>query len=403
MNNIVCPNISSAQSVAFKGLFSRKKNDVFVLQYGRSSVMSGDAMVAIPEDSVISFRDKYNIDLATKEMKAKIKKLKKNDSIIIGRSDINPDDTTISRKQFELRKIDKVLYIKNLSQFETEFTLLSTASSPTGRTYQRPANVVQRQPLVNYNPTYLKARYGGQQPLNFQQLFNMKYDDIRLAKYSNESTFVGNDIQGAIDTKPKNGHILHQNNWNYRYLNNGWSGLETNRISLNVKADANLIKELDELLTSGTYTDVNGRRCVVPKNKFVPGYYKTYDDAKMWVVRHDPVTMYFSKPMTPEFLNAVSDVSKKYARPSCNGIPLAGEVPGKPWISTEKEPCEEDLRPMLERAKRLNPSLPDAIKYSCYDHWDYRSGFRDFCVSAGKFEAINMVLDEYDAYLRLCR
>ena len=398
MNNI-CPNINYAKNVSFSGLFSKKKNDVFVLQYGRSSVLSGESRVAIPEDSVISFRDTFNIDLTTKEMKSKIKNLRKNDSIIIGRNDINPGDTDISRKQFELKKIDKQLYICNLSQFGTEFTLLRTA--PAVRTYPKPANIVQRQPLVNYNPNYLKARYG-QPNLDFRMLFEQKYDDIRIAKYSDASTFVGNDIQTAVNTQPKNGFVWSERGWKFRHFNNGFTKPE-NRISLNVKADANLIRELDELFISGRYTDAYGRRCVVPKDKFVPGCYKTYADVKQWTCRHDPITMYFSKHMTPEFLNAVSDVAQKYARPSCNGIPLVGEVAGKPWISTEKEPCEDDLRPMLEKAQRIKPSLVDTIKHTCYKHWDYRNGFRDFFVSAGKFEAIKIVLDEYNAYLRLGR
>jgi len=58
---------------------------------------------------------------------------------------------------------------------------------------------------------------------------------------------------------------------------------------------------------------------------------------------------------------------------------------------------------MLEKAQRIKPSLVDTIKHTCYKHWDYRNGFRDFFVSAGKFEAIKIVLDEYNAYLRLGR
>ena len=87
-------------------------------------------------------------------------------------------------------------------------------------------------------------------------------------------------------------------------------------------------------MISGSYTDLNGRRCQVPKDRMVPGYYKTYSDASRWTHRHDPITMYFSGQPTPQMLNALCDISQKYARPSCNGMPLICAIDGEPWIST---------------------------------------------------------------------
>lgn len=401
------PNINnndSAKNISFNGLFSRKKEPVvFMLKYGQGSVLSGEARTPIPEESIINFRDSYKIDLTKSPLKERIKKLKKDDSIVIGRADINPDDITISRKQFELRKIDKVLYVCNLSQFGTDFTLLNPNQTMAPKNFPKPVNTRQFNPFVNLNPQYLKSVYDKPQ-INFRELFDRKYNEMRIAKYSYDSTFTNGSlsyIQQAIMTPPENGHIHQENCWNYRGFQYGYPDNITNRVSMNVKADPRLMNELDEFMMTGRYIDLKGRQCRVPKQLMVPGYYKTYTDAKRWTDRHDPITMYFSGEPTNEMLNALSDISQKYARPSCNGISLVNALPGKPWISAQKEPKEEFLKPVLKKAEGLNPNLLSSILSACYRHWDYQNGYRDFFVSAGEFDAIKFVVEEYDAFLRL--
>ncbi|MBR6162539.1 FHA domain-containing protein [bacterium] len=399
------PNIDDNKQVSFSGLFSRKKKpDVFMLPYGKKSTLNGESRIAIPEESIINFRDTYKIDLTKSPLKEKIKKLKKNDSIVIGRADINPDDTYISRKQFELRKIDKVLYLCNLSQTNgTEFTLLNPNQTIAPKQFPKPVNQRRVNPFVNVDPAYLKGRYGQPQQ-NFRNLFEQKYNDLRIARYSESSTFGKTsvaDVQKMIMTAPRNGQIFAQNGWHFREFQYGLPGNITNRISMNVKASPDLIKELDELMITGRYTDKKGRKCRVPQDKQVPGYYKTYDSANKWTVRHDPITMYFTAPPTPELLDAVCDISQRYARPSSNGLPLVNALPGKPWICTEKEPMEADIKPVLAKASAISKDLETAICDYCYEHWDYKNGYRDFFVSAGQFAAVKFVVDEYDAYLRL--
>ncbi len=397
--------------VSFNGLFSRKKNnDVYVLPYGKTSIMNGEARTAIPEDSIIHFRDTYSIDLTKKDLKAKIKKLKKDKSLIIGREDINPNDTSISRKQFELKKIDGVLYIQNLSQFGTQFTLLNPKDTNPVNDCPKPVNIrnPQNTGFANFDPKYLRSKYS-ENNLDFRKMIKQKYNELRLAKYSDVSTF-GNDvpngiinIQQAIDTAPRNGYIAQEDVWNYRFFQYGCPDDIVERISLNVKAQPSLIKELDELFISGRYVDAKGSICQVPESQRVPGYYKTYATARTWTSRHDPITMYFSRNLTPEIINAVSDISQKYARPSCNGMPLVGALPGKPWISKEKEPDEASLIKLAKKAERLNTYLKDVILSESYDHWDYKNGYSDFALSAGEFTAMKIITDEYNAYLRLPR
>lgn len=413
MNSLYPINsVDKSFNVSFNGLFSRKKNEVapYILPYGKTSIMNGEARVGIPEDSVIRLRDTYDIDLTTKEMKKKIKKLKKNDSIIIGRADINPDDLSISRKQFELRKIDKVLYVYNLSQNGTEIQVFNPNAQTQISDVPKPVNArrTQNNSFVNLDPKYLRARYG-QPNLDFTQLVEMKYNELRVGNYSLESTF-GRDIehsiqrvQQAVDTVPARGSINPLNCWNYRHFQYGFLPNIVERISLNVKADPGLIRELDELFITGRYTDMKGNRCQVPENKRVPGYYKTYGNVKRWTYRHDPITMYFAKEVTPEMTNAISDISQRYARPSSNGMPLVRALPGKPWIAKEQEPREEMLPPILAKAEKLSPQLKQAILGLCYEHWNDQTGYSDFIISAGYFEALKIVTDEYDAYLRLPR
>lgn len=302
----------------------------------------------------------------------------------------------------EFKKISNVLYICNLSQFGTQFTLQKPHSTEQPSNYPRPANVRPYNPYVNVNPEYLRSRYGNPQN-SFTALFDKKYDDIRIARYTDASTFTGplSYIQNAVSTPPRVGNIHQQSCWNYRHFQYGIPHNITDRVSMNVKADPRLIQELDELMITGSYTDLNGRRCQVPQDRMVPGYYKTYSDASRWTHRHDPITMYFSGQPTPQMLNALCDISQKYARPSCNGMPLICAIDGKPWISTEKEPQEEFLKPILAKAERLNPEMKNAVLSTCYERWDYQNGYRDFLVSAGQLDAIRFVLDEYEAYLKL--
>ena len=274
------PNINnndSAKNISFNGLFSRKQElDVFMLRYGQGSVLSGDARTPIPDESIINFRDSYKIDLTKSPLKERIKKLKKDDSIIIGRADINPDDISISRKQFELKKIDNVLYVCNLSQYGTDFTLLNPNQTIAPKNFPKPVNTRQLNPFVNLNPQYLKSVYD-KPHINFRELFDKKYDEMRIARYSDSSTFTGPllEIQNAVNTHPRQGSILRQNGWNYRNFKYGCPPNITNRVSMNVKADPKLIQELDELMMAGKYIDTKGRQRRIPQQQMVPGYYKT--------------------------------------------------------------------------------------------------------------------------------
>ena len=67
--------------------------------------------------------------------------------------------------------------------------------------------------------------------------------------------------------------LLKQNGWTYRIYNDIPTNQIGQRISLNVKGDSKLIRELDILMTQGQYRDKSGRIFSINPTDF---YYKTY-------------------------------------------------------------------------------------------------------------------------------
>ena len=129
-------------------------------------------------------------------------------------------------------------------------------------------------------------------------------------------------------------------------------------------------------------------------------YYKTPEDVSDWTKRHDPITIYSCKKITPEFLEAIKEIGRKYQRPNCTQIPLCGAQKDAPYLSCEQEASEELYNKIAHRALRHNKRFAEAMYDFCYKT-DHHTGRAKFRASTGMLLSMEMALDEYIEFLRI--
>ena len=202
----------------------------------------------------------------------------------------------------------------------------------------------------------------------YGNLLDALYKDLRLGEYST-SNIITKDIdkitaQSSSLIKVKNTH-----GWHYR-IPNFRQGKETvDRISVNALADESLIRELDDLFSSGK----------------VKGYYKTPDQALNWLERHDPITIYLDEAANKNTLDAIKSVCQKYIR-STDDVLLGDKF--APGMALQKSPTTKDIEALLSQAQTVDPQLESVL----------RKQFTEFSTgklktSAGYIEATKKLLE----------
>ena len=176
----------------------------------------------------------------------------------------------------------------------------------------------------------------------YGNLLDALYKDLRLGEYST-SNIITKDIdkitaQSSSLIKVKNAH-----GWHYR-IPNSRQGKETvDRISVNALADESLIRELDDLFSSGK----------------VKGYYKTPDQALNWLERHDPITIYLDEAANENTLDAIKSVCQKYIR-STDDVLLGDKF--APGMALQKSPATKDIEALLSQAQTVDPQLESVLR-----------------------------------------
>ncbi len=157
---------------------------------------------------------------------------------------------------------------------------------------------------------------------------------------------------------------------------------EGQRASLNVKADSNLIKELDELMTKGTYTNSKGKKVKIDNTEF---HYKTYNsnNIEKWANREDPLTLYFNGNVNTETKKALVDITKKYQRGALSGR----ETKTNFWISIESQPTVAQSSALVDKAYNVSDELGQAVEKSMKDQT---------MLSSGQYKAYKEVIDNYN-------
>ena len=249
-------------------------------------------------------------------------------------------------------------------------------------------NISQEQ--IQYLKNKFKNGYLSEQ--EFSILINDEYARLRSVgpykkNYNNNFSDSIINIQREIDY-PQNSYVklLKRNSWTYRIYRNIPSNEIGQRISLNVKGDSKLIRELDTLMTNGQYRDKSGKIYSINPVDF---YYKTFEDASMWGTREDPITMYFRGDINYQTLNAIGQIASKYARGSLNS---ANE--NVPFMMVEKSPTSYMVFDLINTAMKININLGNAIlKNTSF-------AGNEYILSSGQYNAYKKVLEEYIQFLK---
>ncbi len=175
------------------------------------------------------------------------------------------------------------------------------------------------------------------------------------------------------------------------FIYRGYVSDPVERLSLNVSANENLIKELDILCSTGKYINSQGK--ISQLNNMTPFSYKTPAEVKNWGDREDPITLYFKHMINDETYSAIVDITKKYARGSLN-YPVSSVTP---WIGKELYVTDEMVKNLLQKAKNVDKKIYNLISSYCSG---YCSG-GSYNMSTGQYNAMDHVVNEYTDYLKL--
>lgn len=257
----------------------------------------------------IRLGNKVDIDL--RDLQAKLNAMQDGDSFMIGRTvngvnDICINNEYISGQHLKIEKINGEIYVTDMS---TNGTVLNSTSPDYA---------------AKWSPD-MAGQYNNARSRDFNKKCNQYYDELRMADYFyaesvNAGRITDTDINPMfaefefVTTSPQNG-------WSWRKPKKlkGRSINVVDRISLNVKADKNCLRELDMLLEKGEYINSKGQKV---KIKVPDAYYKTPQSLDAWGTRHDPITMYFDGEVSKELEDAIAEITAKYARKPSNGKAL---------------------------------------------------------------------------------
>ncbi len=324
--------------------------------------------------------NKVDIDLS--DLQDKLNAMQDGDFFMIGRNvnginDIRINNEFISGEHLKIEKINGEIYVTDMSR---NGTILNTTSPDYA---------------AKWKPD-MAGQYNNARNWNFNDKCDQYYGELRLANYSDtESVNTGKITNADIDCDGVEFEFVRTipgNGWSWRRPKKirGKDINVVDRISLNVKADRNCLRELDMLLEKGVYINSKGQKVKVD----VPdAYYKTPKSLDRWKTRHDPITMYFEGKVSKELEDAIAEITAKYARKPSNGKALMNSLEGKPWIAHEAYTPVEDAKALYSEAKKLNLELADGIAHwvGVYENWN---------CSTGMFAAAQRMVDEYKLSLR---
>lgn len=340
-----------------------------------------NSRIKVTSETRIRLGNSVDIDMV--DLMPRIRTMKDGDSFIIGRdvhgrNDICIENETVSRQHLRVEKINGEIYITDLSS--SNGTILNTT---------------QPDFAAKWKPD-LQNRFRNASSNDFDRMLNENYANLRRAQYSYESSVSSNMKQKFLcdeNSFYQNKYVVssgYNQYWIYRMpkrLNGKIPGC-TERISLNVKADKDLLKELDRLIETGVYVNKYGKKVRIN----IPDcYYKTPKTLQAWTQRHDPITMYFGEKVSPELLDAISEITEKYARNSVNGSALMNAVGGKAWIAKECNITQQQAETLYKEALKLNENIANSVAKTL--------GKPKWICSTGEYAAAKKLIDEYKLYI----
>jgi hypothetical protein len=200
-----------------------------------------------------------------------------------------------------------------------------------------------------YDPSYM-----------YKQIVDGIYKSIRKPNEKEGEHY--NDVPHDMDidkvtAKPTNlVQVKDENGWHYR-MPYSFSkhpranfripkNVEEGRISIAALANDQLIQTLDEY---------------VAKKRLA--YYKTPTSSDQWTERHDPITMYFKEPVTPEIKAELAQImnNKNFNRAMFKPNPLTGDKFAT-GLAYETSANDERIQKEIQKFNQISPQAAQAVK-----------------------------------------
>lgn len=191
---------------------------------------------------------------------------------------------------------------------------------------------------------YAAMLRSGQQKLTPEAVIKLLYHELRNAP--NGTYGFDNSADAVTGAETATTKVKNEGGWHYRQPKTGTKWKVTDRISANVAFSPEMIAKLDEFFAR---TDV--------------GYYKTPEQGASWSDRHDPITAYLSRKLTPseraEFISIVG--------PNIRQGPTTNDLAGTKiaeGVFEETSPQTHELEALIKRAEAISPQFgSDVRKY----------------------------------------
>ena len=178
--------------------------------------------------------------------------------------------------------------------------------------------------------------------------------------------------------------VENQSGWHYRLPKNySKSKNPTNsRASLNVGYSPELITALDAFFASR----------FDPATREGLGYYKTPNESAGWGSRHDPITLYLSRPLTAEEQLELTNIISGLTRGNDG---LFGTEVSEGFFVLD-DPSSDNIKDLIKRAEAVDP---DAVK-GAQPRYETNG---EVSMSAGNFEALKTFVEMAEAEIAAAR
>ena len=228
------------------------------------------------------------------------------------------------------------------------------------------------------------------QDVNYENLLSL--DNLIFQTSQEYTTAIDADLQEALETSENSDVVITKEEPLIFHSSetNSFSASEiSDEYALNVTGSSDLIKELEQLMTTGTYTvEVNGQEQTIEVDDMTKFMFSTIDDASKWNDTDAPVTLYFEGDINEETLTAIEVITSKYARgefPEGEGVD--NDIP---FIKKYENPTDAQMEELHEKASEIDEEFADTILEQS-NNLVGMSGLQ----YAGALE----IIEQYEAYL----
>lgn len=228
------------------------------------------------------------------------------------------------------------------------------------------------------------------QPIDYEDL--LSFDNLIFQKSQEYETPIDENLQEVLEASENPDVVIAKDEpliFHSSETNSFPVSAIGDEYALNVTGSEDFIKELEQLMTTGTYTVVvNGEEQTIVLDDMTKFMFSTVDDASKWNDTDAPVTLYFEGEINEETLAAIELIASKYARgefPEAEGVD--NDVP---FMKKYENPTEEQIEELHKKASEIDPEFADAI---------LEQSSNTVGMSGIQYAAALEIIEQYEAYL----